>query len=61
VKVHHEGDTPALFKPGVPVVCEGRWRGNTFASDRILIKHDSNYTPKQQVNSVTTVTVEPQR
>jgi len=62
VTVHHDGDTPALFKDGVPVVCEGHWSGNDafFASDRILIKHDGTYTPKQQVHSVTTVTVEPQ-
>jgi len=63
VKVHHQGDTPALFKPGIPVVCEGSWDASrsTFESDRILIKHDGNYTPKQQVHSVTTVTVERQR
>ena len=43
IAVHHQGDPPELFKAGVPVVLEGRWQGDFFASDRILIKHDENY------------------
>jgi cytochrome c-type biogenesis protein CcmE len=46
VTVDHVGDPPDLFKPKVPVVCEGRWgRGLVFDSDRILIKHGSKYEP----------------
>jgi cytochrome c-type biogenesis protein CcmE len=46
VTVEHRGDPPDLFKPRVPVLCEGRWgRGLTFTSDRILIKHGSEYRP----------------
>jgi len=49
VVVHHDGDTPALFKNGAPVVVEGHWAstaGNApFDSDRILIKHGADYTP----------------
>ena len=46
VTVDHVGDPPDLFKPRVPVVCEGRWgRGPVFDSDRILIKHGSEYEP----------------
>ena len=49
VTIRHEGDTPALFKNGAPVVCEGHWTSKTgapvFASDRILIKHGADYTP----------------
>jgi cytochrome c-type biogenesis protein CcmE len=46
VTVDHVGDPPDLFKAKVPVVCEGRWgRGLVFDSDRILIKHGSQYTP----------------
>ncbi len=47
VEVDHDGDPPELFKAGAPVVCEGRWkRGSlTFASDRIMIRHGSEYTP----------------
>ena len=44
-EVDHRGDPPELFKDGVPVVCEGRWEGSTFASDRIMIKHGSSYQP----------------
>jgi len=49
VAVHHDGDTPALFKNGAPVVVEGRWASTAndapFLSDRILIKHGADYTP----------------
>lgn len=45
VDVHHVGDPPELFKPGAPVVVEGHWSGGFFASDRILIKHGSQYAP----------------
>jgi cytochrome c-type biogenesis protein CcmE len=49
VAIHHDGDTPALFKNGAPVVCEGHWastRSNApFDSDRILIKHGADYQP----------------
>jgi cytochrome c-type biogenesis protein CcmE len=49
VNVIHHGDPPQLFKDGAPVVCEGHWQstalGKTFDSDRILIKHGSEYTP----------------
>jgi cytochrome c-type biogenesis protein CcmE len=43
--VVHRGDPPELFKDGAPVVCEGRWQGTTFDSDRIMIKHGSEYRP----------------
>lgn len=43
--VFHRGDPPELFKDGAPVVCEGRWRGETFSSDRIMIKHGEEYRP----------------
>ncbi|HEV7862832.1 MAG TPA: cytochrome c maturation protein CcmE [Acidimicrobiia bacterium] len=43
--VFHHGDPPELFKDGAPVVCEGRWQGDSFASDRIMIKHGSEYKP----------------
>jgi len=45
VKVLHHGDPPELFKDGIPVVCEGHWQGDTFESDRIMIKHGSEYRP----------------
>jgi len=47
VSVLHTGDPPDLFDDGAPVVVEGHWdrEGGAFASDRILIKHDNEYTP----------------
>lgn len=43
VAVAHQGDPPELFRPGIPVVLEGRWQGERYASDRILVKHTSEY------------------
>ena len=45
VPVTHDGDPPELFEPGIPVVLEGRWAadGDTFQSDRILVKHSEQY------------------
>jgi cytochrome c-type biogenesis protein CcmE len=46
IPIVHRGDAPGLFKDGAPVVCEGRWsNGAAFDSDRILIKHGSEYKP----------------
>jgi cytochrome c-type biogenesis protein CcmE len=44
VPVVYEGDEPPeLFKEGIPVVLEGRWDGDVYASDEILVKHTSEY------------------
>lgn len=43
VDVVHEGDPPELFQPNIPVVLEGNWDGEHFASDRIMVKHTSSY------------------
>jgi cytochrome c-type biogenesis protein CcmE len=43
VAVAHSGDPPELFQPGIPVVLEGHWEGDHYASDRILVKHTSEY------------------
>ena len=43
VPVTHKGDPPELFQPGIPVVLEGRFEGEGFASDRILVKHSETY------------------
>ena len=43
VPVVHKGDPPELFQPGIPVVLEGRFQGEHFASDRILVKHSETY------------------
>jgi cytochrome c-type biogenesis protein CcmE len=46
VPVSHRGDPPEMFKPGIPVVLEGRFEGDTFASDRIMVKHSEDYVAK---------------
>lgn len=43
VDVTHRGDPPELFQPGIPVVLEGNWNGERFASDRILVRHTEEY------------------
>lgn len=47
VHVVHRGSPPELFGEEVPVVCEGRWEGRLFASDRILIRHGNEYRPPE--------------
>jgi len=45
-RIVHSGGQPALFKEGVPVVCEGHWgSGAVFDSDRILVRHGNDYSP----------------
>ncbi len=43
VTVLHHGDPPQLFREGIPVVLEGRFEGERFASDRIMVKHTEQY------------------
>jgi cytochrome c-type biogenesis protein CcmE len=43
VAVRHKGDPPELFRPGIPVVLEGRFQGDYFASDRIMVRHSETY------------------
>jgi cytochrome c-type biogenesis protein CcmE len=50
VTVHHVGDPPELFRPGIPVVLEGAWdpSGEFFASDRMFVKHDAEYESREE-------------
>src|SRR5688500_2276013 len=59
VPVMHRGDEPPLFKEATvppPVVLEGRFHGETFTSDRIIVKHTETYT-EQHPDRVTTTSV----
>jgi cytochrome c-type biogenesis protein CcmE len=47
-RVDHHGDPPDLFKNCAPVVVEGHWQGTVFDSDRLLIKHGSDYNAKKR-------------
>jgi cytochrome c-type biogenesis protein CcmE len=43
VPVVNTGYPPQLFQPGIPVVLEGQFRGDTFDSDLIMVKHSADY------------------
>ena len=49
VSVVHRGDPPELFKEGIPVVLEGAFRAGsaTYESDRILVRHTSEYRTEE--------------
>ena len=49
VAVRHQGDPPELFADGIPVVLEGAFlpRTDTFASDRIFVRHTSEYRTEE--------------
>jgi cytochrome c-type biogenesis protein CcmE len=55
VPVQHKGDPPELFRPGIPVVLEGRFEGDHFASDRILVKHSETYVADNPDRVTTTL------
>lgn len=48
VAVEQSGDVPDLFGPAIPVVIEGRFDGEVFKSDRVLVKHDETYDEANQ-------------
>jgi cytochrome c-type biogenesis protein CcmE len=54
VPVQHKGDPPELFRPGIPVVLEGHFQDDHFASDRILVKHSETYVAKNPERVTTT-------
>ncbi len=39
-----DGLAPALFEEGSETILEGWWRDGVFVTDRILAKHDEDYT-----------------
>jgi cytochrome c-type biogenesis protein CcmE len=61
VPVVHQGDPPELFKANIPVVLEGRWQGDHYASDRIMVKHTESYRVKnpERVKDYSTSTTGP--
>ena len=61
ITVNNEGDPPELFTDGAPVVCDGHWDGNVFASESILIRHGNSYSdtytpPSIDVSAITSET-----
>ena len=55
VPVRHKGDPPELFRPGIPVVLEGRFQGDHFSSDRILVKHSETNVAENPERVTTTL------
>ena len=47
VWVKFSGALPPLFKEGKLMLAEGEYQGGVFLAERILAKHDENYTPKK--------------
>lgn len=43
VPVRHVGDPPELFNTEIPIIIEGSFTDDGFASDEILIRHDATY------------------
>lgn len=56
VDVVHEGDPPELFQPDIPVVLEGRWDGDHFSSDRIMVRHSEEYKAENSDRLTTATT-----
>ena len=54
VPVRHKGDPPELFRPGIPVVLEGRFQGDHFSSDRIMVRHSETYVAENPERVTTT-------
>ncbi|MEN3313936.1 MAG: cytochrome c-type biosis protein CcmE [Acidimicrobiaceae bacterium] len=59
VAVLHRGDPPEMFKPDIPVVLEGHFQGDTFASDRIMVKHSETYVADHPERVTTSVPATP--
>ena len=43
IRVHATGIPPQMFREGIGVVVEGRYDGETFHSDRLMVKHSNEY------------------
>lgn len=48
VHVTHRGAPPELFSPKIPVVLEGKFVGDEFNSDEIIIRHDNTYNEEHK-------------
>jgi cytochrome c-type biogenesis protein CcmE len=46
VPVAYEGEPAGKFQACVPVLVEGAFNGDTFQGDRIIVRHDENYTER---------------
>jgi cytochrome c-type biogenesis protein CcmE len=55
IPVVYHSAPPELFKPGIPVVLQGRFQGDHFDSNLIMVKHTADYIAKhpERVTSTT--------
>ncbi len=47
VRVHATGAPPQMFREGMGVVVEGRYDGQRFNAERVLVKHSNEYRPPE--------------
>lgn len=47
VPVHLLSEPPSLFSECTPVVVQGRWKGETFVGDSVLVRHGATYDSKK--------------
>lgn len=52
VPVVYTGVLPDLFREGQGVVAHGRMNADTFVADKVLAKHDENYTAPEVAESL---------
>jgi cytochrome c-type biogenesis protein CcmE len=50
-KVDYSGGPRDLFTDCAPAVVNGHWQGTTFVADQLLIRHGSEYDPKQHADA----------
>lgn len=48
VKVVHSGSPVELFQESIPVVLEGHWDGDVYASDWMAVKHTEIYVEEHE-------------
>lgn len=47
--IRHVGEEPTdLFEVGIPIVAEGRWDGDSFESQQLLVKHSEAYVAESE-------------
>lgn len=47
VRVRSTGAPPQMFREGMGVVVEGRYDGQRFNAERVLVKHSNEYRPPE--------------
>lgn len=52
IDVVYHGILPDLFAEGQGVMAEGTWDGKTLQAERVLARHDENYTAPQIESSL---------